>query len=219
MISNCTLNRTRFSKYRKTWNEMMRRGFHAALTTLASADRLTGMLRDTSGITRATVIALLTATFILGGCVIAPMSVMEPLKITVADATTDAPIANASIVYIVCDVHDSACTRAKLVRAASTPSGHIDIEGQRTWGVWFPAPGGLPAPNHFIAIWAPGYSPFLFSQYEDTVEKLKWRYETKRPDILEALNAIPIDALSSNPTLDPVRQLSSGKIRLRKAGG
>jgi hypothetical protein len=163
-------------------------------------------------------IAIVTSAAILVcGCVVAPLSVMEPLRVTVSDAMTDAPISNASVVYIVCDIHNFDCANAKLVRAVSAADGRVDIEGQRKWGVWIPAPGGLPVPNHFVAIWAPGYSAFLFSQYGDTLEDLKRKY--KRSDILEALDLIPIDPSSSDPSFIPKRDLSGGKIRLMRAQG
>jgi hypothetical protein len=161
-------------------------------------------------------IALSVTLLLLGsGCVIAPLRVAEPLEVIVTDAQSGTPIAEATVIYLVCDVHDFGCKHAKLVRATSALNGEVKIDGQRKWGVWVPAPGGLPAPNHFIAIWAPGYSAFVFSQYGDNVESLK--KGTKRADLLDALNSVPSDQASSDPSLNSKEELIGGKIRLRKS--
>src|SRR5688500_17007192 len=98
---------------------------------------------------------------------------MEPLHVTVVDAQTGRPIPNATVIHMACDVHDSRCERARLVRTSSSEKGTVRISGRREWGPWGPAPGALPVPNHFIAIWADGYSAYVFAQYGDTVESRK----------------------------------------------
>ena len=158
--------------------------------------------------------ALIGVCVLLAGCFVAPLRVMEPLEVTVIDAETGSPIPNAEIVYLACDVHNRQCSHAHLVRTASSNSGVITIDERRKWGTWFPAPGGLPVPNHLIAIWAPGYSAYVFAQYGDTVESRK--RGITRADILDALNAIPKDQSSSEPLLNPVKNLNGGKIRLKR---
>jgi hypothetical protein len=106
---------------------------------------------------------------------VAPLRIAEPLDVTVVDAESGAPIPGATTLYFVCDIHDFDFSAARFERRTSNEKGKVKIHGHRKWGVWFPAPGGLPVPNHFIAIWAPGYSAFVFSQYDETVEDLKTR--------------------------------------------
>ena len=150
----------------------------------------------------------------LQGCFVAPLRVAETLDVTVVDAQTALPIPHVTVVYLVCDIHDIQCRHAILVRTSSSERGDLKVGGRREWGPWFPAPGGLPIPNHFIAIWAPGYSAFVFGQYDRTVESKKELVE--RQDVLDALDSIPNDRSSSDPLLNPRRELHGGKIRLRK---
>ena len=157
----------------------------------------------------------LALLLLVSGCIVVPLRVMEPFEVTVTDSETVTPISNATIVYLACDVHDFRCRHADLVRGTSSATGIVKIDGRRKWGIWIPAPGGLPAPNHFIAIWAPGYSAFVFAQYGDTVESRKRGID--RADILEALNAIPADQTSSDSSLNPREELVGGTIRLRKS--
>ena len=145
----------------------------------------------------------------------APIS-EDSMDVTVIDAQSAVLIPHATVIYFVCDVHDFECRHATLVRTDSSAQGHLRLDGRREWGVWLPAPGGLPVPNHFIAIWAPGYSAFIFAQYGDTIESLRRR--APRPDLLEALESIPVDRSSSDPSLDPRQELQGGRIRLRKLG-
>jgi hypothetical protein len=150
------------------------------------------------------------------GCIVAPLQVAAALDVSIIDADSGAPIGGANVVYFVCDIHDFACDRGRLVRTTASSSGKVKIPGQRQWGLWIAAPGGLPVPNHFIAIWAPGYSPFVFSQYDDSLERVITRIGATRPDVAEELKAFPAN-LSSDPTLNSRRQLNGGKIRLRKS--
>ena len=146
------------------------------------------------------------------GCFVAPLRVADNLDVTVVDAQSSLPISHATLVYLVCDVHDIQCRHAILVRSSSSERGGLRVRGRRQWGPWLPVPGGLPIPNHFVAIWAPGYAAFVFGQYDRTVESKKNLVE--RQDVLDALNLIPSDRSSSEPLLNPKRELHGGKIRL-----
>src|SRR5262245_22767438 len=165
-------------------------------------------------LSRMTLFLVLALLLSCQGCFVAPLRVANTLDVTIVDAQNSTPIPDATAVYFVCDIHDFQCRHATLVRAASNAHGNLKIRGRREWGVWFPAPGGLPVPNHFIAIWAPGYSAFVFGQYRDTVDSI--RRHVPRQDLLEALDSIPSDQSSSDPSLNPKEQLHGGKIRLRK---
>lgn len=157
---------------------------------------------------------LVILTLSLGGCLIWPLKVAEVLDVEVIDATSGTPVPYAEVVYVACDVHDFSCRKAKLVRTKANDKGQIDIDSTRRWGVWIPAPGGLPVPNHLIAIWAPGYSPFVFSQYEDTIASRI--SSTKREDIIRALQEIPSDQTMNDESLTPRSELIGGKIKLKR---
>jgi hypothetical protein len=150
----------------------------------------------------------------LDGCLIWPLKVAEELDVEVIDATSGTPIPYAEVVYVACDIHDFKCNKAKLVRTKANDKGQINIDNTRRWGVWIPAPGGIPVPNHLIAIWAPGYSAFVFSQYEETIAS---RISgTQREDIISALREIPPYQTMNDESLNPKRELIGGKIQLRK---
>jgi hypothetical protein len=150
-----------------------------------------------------------------GGCIVAPLRIANDLKITVVDDATGKPIPVAPVVYFVCVVHDFSCRHAIFVETRTNASGLVRIKGKRKWGVWIPAPGGLPVPNHTIAVWAPGHSAFVFTQYGSGIEDTKWRVQ--RADVLAALDRVPADTSSSDPRLNPVASLAGGVIRLRAA--
>lgn len=82
------------------------------------------------------------------------------------------------------------------------------------WGPWLPVAGGLPAPNHLIAIWTQGYSAFVFTQYGDTV--LQRHNNTKREDVKSAPQEIPDDRIFSDEHFNPKDQFIGGKIKLRE---
>lgn len=148
----------------------------------------------------------------LGGCIIWPLKVSNELEVKVVDSATDVPIPHAQVAYLACDIHDFDCSHARLVRTAANEKGEVDIDSKRRFGLWIIAPGGLPVPNHLIAIWAPGYSAYVFGQYGDTVESR--RRDTKRQDIIDVLNEIPSDQSSSGESLNPRAELIGGKIKL-----
>ena len=151
----------------------------------------------------------------LSGCIIAPLRVAAPLDVTVVDAEDHTPIVNAVVVYLVCDIHDFGCDHGRLVSGTSSEKGHVKIDGQRKWGLWVIVPGGVPIPNHFIAIWAPGYSAYVFAQYGGSVDSIKQR--VSRSDIRAALRSIPKDTSSSDALLNAEQELNGGSIRLLKS--
>ena len=160
-------------------------------------------------------VSVIVLALALGGCFIWPLKVAEELDVQVIDAKTNDPISNADVVYLACDVHDfGTCSHARLVRTKASDSGSVQISSKRRWGIWLPAPGGMPAPNHLIAIWAPGYKAFVFSQYGNSVAKTMG--DTKRQDIIEALGEVPSEQSLNDESLNPRSELVGGKIRLIK---
>jgi hypothetical protein len=167
---------------------------------------MTGMIKTAN---------LLAVLLFFQGCIVAPLRVANELTVTVTDHQTGAPIEGAPVVYFVCDIHDFDCSNGRLVETTSDAQGYVHIEGRREWGAWIPAPGGLPVPNHTIAIWAPGYSAYVFRQYGGTIQDLAERIDS--PTVRRALRRIPADLRSSDPALNPQRELTGGQIRLRRA--
>jgi len=132
-----------------------------------------------------TILLLLT----LGGCVIYPMRVVLPLETTVVDSSTGKPVPNVKYIRVVCDIHDFSCKEPTIDTGESDENGRIGLSGHRKWGVWLPLPGGLPAPNHQIAIWAEGYKVVIFSQYDDDIERFKNMQRNIKVKLI--LDAIP----------------------------
>jgi hypothetical protein len=164
---------------------------------------------------------LFVSLFILAGCIPHTIRTAEPLEVIVLDTETEKPIAGASVVYLVCDLHDYGCSKGKLIRTTSNEKGEVKIEGETKTGTWVPVPGGLPVPDHLIAIWAQGYSAFVFIQYKLSDAHIDELLERKkkgitRTDILKSLNEIPEDKKSSDEQLNPKKELIGGKIRLLK---
>lgn len=156
--------------------------------------------------------SLIAVALTLGGCFIWPSKVAEELDTQVVDANSESPIPHAEVFYPACDFHDFDCSKARLVRTKADDSGQILIDSERHWGVWIPAPGDIPSPNHLIAIWAPGYRTFVFSQANDSIN---WRVrETKRQDVIEALRAILADHSMNHEYLGPTNDFLGGKIKL-----
>ncbi|MFI5305077.1 MAG: hypothetical protein ACHQYP_09825 [Nitrospiria bacterium] len=154
-------------------------------------------------------------SLIISGCFIAPLRVSEELKVLIVDAQSNNPIPNAQVLYLVHDIHEAGWKKAKMVRLTSDNNGNVEIPGRRRWGFWIPAPGGLPVPDHFIAIWAAGYAAYVFSQYDSEFELR--HLEPLREDIRMALDEIPVDRSSSNRQLNPEKELSGGQIKLVRA--
>lgn len=156
----------------------------------------------------------LSFTFALGGCIPWPIQIIEPLDVSVVDATTGQPLANVEYLRIVCDVHDFTCAHAR-VDAGLAADGHLALPGRRDWGPWTPVPGGLPAPNHQIAIWKPGYQAFVFSQYDDDIDSFASKIE--RLDIKRQTARIPHERTYLH-SAEPEKILRGGIIRLQRAG-
>ena len=158
-------------------------------------------------------VCAIAVALLLPGCFPAPLRVANPVNEKVVDAETGLPIAGASVVHIVCDIHDPDCRDATLLRTATRPDGVLTIDGRRQWGIWISAPGGLPVSVHFTAIWAEGYSAFVRGDYRATVHNLQRRVQ--RQDLIEALESIPDVLSSSEPSLNPVGSLRRATIRLQ----
>src|SRR6267143_1639218 len=120
-----------------------------------------------SWLVRSLILTLLAAN--LGGCLIWPLKVSNELEVQVLDADTGAPIPRAQVAYVACDIHDFDCSHARVVRTTANEKGEVYIGSKRRFRVCVIAPGGLPVPNHLIAIWTPDYGAFVFSQYGDTI--------------------------------------------------
>jgi hypothetical protein len=157
-------------------------------------------------------ITVLGCILVLPGCFPAPLRVANPVKVTVVDAETGRPIGNAAVVHIVCT--GSRCENATLLRTTTGTDGALTIDGRRQWGVWIAAPHGMPFVRQFTAIWADGYSGFVHSDFHDTAELMKLR--ARRQDLIQALASIPNDLSSSDPSLNPVKNLRRATIQLKK---
>lgn len=155
---------------------------------------------------------LTVVSLCLTGC-IWPLPVAQELDVQVIDAESNKPIPKAEVVYLACHVHDHECKEGHLVRTKTTDEGKVHISKLYGWGPWLPAAGGLPAPNHIIAIWAEGYSAFVFTQYGESVEQRQ--NDTKREDIRSALQEIPDVRIINDEYLNPREEFIGGKVKLR----
>ncbi len=139
-----------------------------------------------------TYLCLTLILFLLPGCTVAlfPAVIVAPIDLKVVDADTGDPINDAVVLRIVCDIHNFRdCTNGMVDRARTDKNGSAKIPDKRKWGIWSAALGGLPVPNHLIAIWKEGYSAFVFSQYENSDEYLL--LVCTREDVVEAIKEIP----------------------------
>ena len=159
------------------------------------------------------IIAGLALLSLLASCVIYPARIVMSLNTRVVDAESGNPIEGARVLRIVCDVHDSRCIHGRIDQGETDSGGIIKMSGDRKWGLWVAAPGGLPVPNHQIAIWKEGYYAFVFSQY-GRIDRLK--DFTDREDIIEAIRKIPPDRKECSASDDPDKMFSGGKIKLQK---
>ncbi|MBI5695132.1 MAG: hypothetical protein HZC51_05230 [Nitrospirae bacterium] len=149
---------------------------------------------------------------LLSGCFPFPARTTMPLRTTVVDAESGAPIEGAKVLRIVCDLHDFDCSHAVIDRGHTDQDGYIKMSGKRKWGIWIPAPGGMPVPNHQIAIWKPGYQAFVFSQYGKVEDVAR---HTKRNDLKEAIQEIPAERKETTPDDDdPEKMFLGGTVRL-----
>ena len=167
--------------------------------------------------TKLATVILIPLILLHSGCLIFPMKVVLPLTTITIDAETEEPIFGASVLRIVCDMHDFDCSNAYMDLGSTNKNGLINLPGKRKWGIWILAPGGLPAPNHHIAIWKKGYSAFVFTQYDDHFEKSN--FSMNRQDIQEAINKIPIERRYMNEDQSPNELFDGGKIRLFRLQG
>lgn len=107
------------------------------------------------------------------------------------------------------------CKEGRVVRTTADEQGRVYISGKRRWGFYIAAPGGLPVPDHLIAIWAHGYSTYIFSQYSNIPT---WNRLCKnRSDILQAIAEIPQEQRINDPWLNLRTDLIGGKIKLTKS--
>ncbi len=135
-----------------------------------------------------------------------------PLRVTVQDADTGSPIPDATIIYIASDIHDYLCKEGRVIRTRTDSGGKVDISGKWRFGVWLIAPGGLPMPQHIVAISAPGYSTYLFGRY-DEMKSGKRRCHS-HSDIVEALAEIPQENVIRDSRPMSVSQLNGEIIKL-----
>lgn len=134
-----------------------------------------------------------------------------PLKTQVVDAESGKAVPDATVLRIVCDVHDHLYENAIINRGKTDQNGYIQMTGKREWGTWVPAPGGFPVPNHQIVIWKDGYATFVFSQY-GSLESIK--ISTQRPDLIEAIEEIPKPRIEYLEKDDPNKLFLNGRIKL-----
>lgn len=148
----------------------------------------------------------------ISGCVlIYPARIVMPLQTKVVDSRSGKPIENAKVLRIVCDVHDYRCSRGRVDKLETDSDGIVKASGDRKWGAYIPAPGGMPAPNHHIAVWKDGYYAFVFSQYGN-IDDIKDR--TDRQDIIDAIEEIPGERKESTVYDDPEKMFLGGEVKL-----
>jgi len=150
--------------------------------------------------------------FVLSGCFAFPLRTIEPLRVTVIDASTGTPIANAIVLRVVCDIHNRDCKDAFIDMNKTNEKGIIRLSGKRDCGPWVAAPGGMPAPNHQIAIWKEGYSAFVFSQFDNDIDKFASKTINKK--IIEAVSKIPKERRYLPLDTDPNSVFNNGEIKL-----
>lgn len=164
---------------------------------------------------------LLFLVNLLAGCIIYPMQVVTPLETTVVDAKTGIPIEGAQVLRVVCDIHDYGCNRGKIDIGQTNKEGEIEISGKRQWGIWILGPGGLPVPNHQIAIWKDGYYVFVFSQYGNNIDRFKRRLQSQGGNsqmIMDAINEIPQERKYIKNNRKASSMLTGGKVLLYTIG-
>jgi hypothetical protein len=153
----------------------------------------------------------------LAGCFPYPARIVMPLRTRVVDAGTGQPISGAKVLRVMCDIHDFTCANAIVDRGETNQEGQIDLPGKRRWQLFIPFPGGMPVPNHQIAIWKPGYVAFVFSQYGDVDHLI--RKSCERQDLLAALHEIPAERRVYTPRDQPEQLLLDGRVALERAAG
>jgi len=157
-------------------------------------------------------IILLFLLPLLTGCPYPARTVM-PLETQVVDADSGSPIESAIVFRVVCDIHDFRCIHGQVEKGKTDQDRKIELEGKRKWGLWIPAPGGLPVPSHQIAIWKSGYEAFVFSQYGDINDI---ELSTDREDVKKALQEVPKYRKNYTPDDNPEKMFECGRIMLQK---
>lgn len=139
---------------------------------------------------------IISICLFVSGCVVFPMQTVMPLEAKIIDAHTAEELKGIRYLRIVCDLHDYGCNKALLEDGVF--DSDIKLENKRQWGLYIAAPGGLPVPNHQIAIWKEGYSAIVFSQYDDNINDFAKSVE--RIDIKDAINEIPTARRQISPS-------------------
>lgn len=148
---------------------------------------------------------------LFSSCMIFPARVVMPLKTKVVDSESSEPVIGAKVLRIVCDIHNHDCSNAKIDYGVTDKNGLVIMNGDRKWGLYILAPGGLPAPNHNIAIWKNGYYAFVFSQYGKIEDILRF---AKRKDLFDAIKDIPLERYGYN--YNPYEMFLDGQVKLYK---
>ena len=143
-----------------------------------------------------------------------PARIVMPLSVQVIDSQSGTPIEGANILRIVCDIHDRSCKNLNLSRGQTDKNGRIKMEGIRKWGLWIPLPGGMPVPNHRIAIWKPGYKAFVFSQYGKITDI---NTQTVRSELKKVVQEIPLERKEYGSNDKPEETFIGGKIKLYRS--
>jgi len=139
------------------------------------------------------------------------MRTVEPVDAKVIDANTGKQLDDVNYLRIACDVHDFGCGHALLEKGISR-EGILQLDSKRRWGLWMPVPGGVPVPNHQIAVWKDGYYAFIFSQYDANIDEFARR--ANRADIKSAIDQIPKERKYLYSNQNPNDILLGGVIKL-----
>ena len=157
----------------------------------------------------------IAVALLLAGCYF-PATVRSTVKARVIDAESSQPIGDVNVLRIVCDVHDFRCDGVQVDRGQTNSDGRIKLKGSRKWGLWLPAPGGMPAPNHQVVIWKKGYAPIAFSQY-GTLAEFERRHAHK--SFVKDLAEVPHELTQIESGSELYRAVfTNGVIKLKPTG-
>lgn len=149
---------------------------------------------------------------LLPGCL--PYTKIGSIDTRVVDDSTGEPIPEPRVLQLVHDLHDFDWNVARIRESRGSLAGVIVLAGESGITPCLPAPELMPNPDHFIVVWAPGYSPAMFSQFygADELQRLKPAPDS---EVAARLCAIPWD---THPhILKEVEPLVDGAtLRLRK---
>ncbi len=155
-------------------------------------------------------LGLLVLILCTTSCFVFPLETVMPVEITVIDARTGKELVNIHYVRIVIDVHDFRCIKPFLEEGIIENGREFHLDNKREWGVYMPAPGGLPVPMHHIAIWKDGYKAVVFSPFDLNDEKLSQRC-SNHANIQRVLKTIP---MSQTFIKEPFEKLLGGTVKL-----